>query len=135
MEIPPDQEHQQLSDIQTSLTFASIVAEKVLNWEKNIRPRIGEHKSRFRKSISGGESNEKYDFIVVGGGAAGCVVASRLAEDPGVKVLLLEAGPEQPSCSMLPNGYISLNPNGIFDWKLETEAMGESAMAFKVNYT
>jgi choline dehydrogenase-like flavoprotein len=62
-----------------------------------------------------------HDYIIIGGGSAGCVLAARLTEDPSVRVALIEAGP--PDSSVLihcPAGLALLAKNGQANWAFET---------------
>jgi choline dehydrogenase len=62
-----------------------------------------------------------YDYIIIGAGSAGCVLANRLSEDPDVKVLLLEAGPRDwhPFIHM-PAGLAKLAFNQDINWSYDT---------------
>ncbi|VDC03054.1 unnamed protein product [Peniophora sp. CBMAI 1063] len=65
----------------------------------------------------------EYDYIVVGAGAAGCVLAARLSEDPNARVLLLEAGPsyEKVFASRIPLAWTGLLGTAV-DWAYTTVA-------------
>ena len=57
-----------------------------------------------------------YDYVIVGAGSAGCVLAARLSEDPDVNVLLLEAGPADTNENIhVPLGYLQLARTEV-DW-------------------
>ena len=63
-----------------------------------------------------------YDYVIVGAGSAGCVLAARLSEDPGNKVLLLEAGPPDRSLWIhLPIGYGKTMWSPHYNWRFETD--------------
>lgn len=64
----------------------------------------------------------QYDFVIVGGGTAGLVVACRLSEDPNTQVLVLEAGQNRLDDPRLkiPASWRSLFGNPDFDWAFES---------------
>ena len=65
----------------------------------------------------------EHDFIVIGAGSSGCVVANRLSKDPSNSVLLLEAGgPDTNPWIHIPVGYFRTMHNPAVDWCLRTES-------------
>jgi len=64
----------------------------------------------------------EFDYIIAGGGAAGCVLANRLSADPDVTVLLLEAGNDEKWIwTKIPVGYLYCINNPRTDWCYKTE--------------
>ena len=65
---------------------------------------------------------KSYDYIIVGAGSAGCVLANRLSADPAVRVLLLEAGPKDRSIYIhMPSAFAYPLANDKFNWYYESE--------------
>jgi choline dehydrogenase len=74
------------------------------------------------KRLVGGAEAEEYDYVVVGGGSAGCTVAARLSEDPSVTVLVLEAGGRDINPLIhVPVGYVRTIDMPSLNWRFQTE--------------
>ncbi|XP_050022985.1 L-sorbose 1-dehydrogenase-like [Dermacentor andersoni] len=77
-----------------------------------------------------GPLRQQYDYVIVGGGSAGCVIANRLSADPKVTVLLLEAGGLETASRQIP-AVAPFNIRGHDDWDYWSVPQKNAALSFR----
>lgn len=91
------------------------------------RPDIVDYKHRVR-DIPTQHINNVYDFVIIGGGTAGAILANRLSEISEWNILLLEAGPDETYLSDVPLIFPTLQKSDL-DWKFQTVASKDYCLA------
>ncbi|MCB2096873.1 MAG: GMC family oxidoreductase N-terminal domain-containing protein, partial [Parvularculaceae bacterium] len=68
-----------------------------------------------------GAASETFDYVIIGAGSAGCVLADRLSEDGKSTVCIIEAGPEDKSALIsTPLGFAFFPKQTVYNWSFET---------------
>ncbi len=79
-------------------------------------------------SEHGDAAGDVFDYVIVGGGAAGSVLTARLSEEPGVTVCVLECGPsDRHPYIHIPAGFMKMLFNPQYTWQFKTEPSAGSA--------
>lgn len=74
-------------------------------------------------------NGSSFDYIIVGAGSAGCVLAGRLANNPNVSILLIEAGGPQTMNTDMPGNTLFLVGNE-FDWNYHVVPQRSAGLAY-----
>src|SRR6185295_3591486 len=77
---------------------------------------------RARRHAREVSTSKDYDYIIIGAGSAGCVLANRLSEDSAARVLLIEAGGRDTHPYIhIPLGLGAMHKRRMFDWGYDSE--------------